>query len=116
MKMAQTQYRFNQMYDMHPLETIESYQNFGMDDIEEMSTEELKEEYTRAIRDKKDLEKEIEDMHGKKPSDYAIKERLDNQIKYIDKVRKKLNGLVSNEELKRLEKSVVSKYEKKEEY
>ena len=41
-----------------------------------------------ALKEKKELEKEYDDIHGKSPADFALRERIDNSQKYIDKVRK----------------------------
>lgn len=101
------------MYDLDPIEIIESFQNFGRDDIDDMSLDQLKEEYKRALTERKDLEEELGDVENKKPADYALRERIENSQKYIDKVKKMLNGKVSDEEMERIEKSVQSRYDKK---
>ena len=101
------------MYDFDPIEFIESFQNFGRDDVDDMNLEQLKDEYKRALTEKKDLEEELGDVENKKPTDYALRERIENSQKYIDKVKKMLNGKVSDEEIERIEKSVQSRYDKK---
>ena len=101
------------MYDFDPIEIIESFQNFGRDDVDDMNLEQLKEEYKRALTEKKDLEEELGDVENKKPTDYALRERIENTQKYIDKVKKMLNGKVSDEEMDRIEKSIQSRYDKK---
>ena len=101
------------MYDLDPIEIIESFQNFGRDDVDDMNLEQLKEEYKRALTEKKDLEEELGDVENKKPTDYALRERIENSQKYIDKVKKMLNSKVSDEEMTRIEKSVQSRYDKK---
>ena len=99
------------MYDFDPIELIESFQNFGRGD--DMNLDQLKDEYKRALTEKKDLEEELGDVENKKPTDYALRERIENSQKYIDKIKKMLNGKVSDEEMERIEKSVQSRYDKK---
>ena len=104
----------SKFYDLRPIPTTEAFQNFGMDDIEDMNLDQLKDEYKRALKEKKELEKEYDDIHGKSPADFALRERIDNSQKYIDKVRKKLDSQISNEELKRIEKSADEDPKKEE--
>lgn len=101
------------MYNFQPLEIIESFQNYGMDDIHELSLDELKKEYIRSLTEKKDLEEELEDLKNQRASDYAVRERIDNATKYIEKIEKILNTKVSDEEMERIKKSVQSRYDKK---
>ena len=103
------------MYDLRPLEVIESFQNFGMDDIDDMDINQLKEEYKRALNERENMKQELEDLKNSRASTYEIKERIENSTKYIDKVEKKLNPQISDEELQRIKDSAKGTYGQKKE-
>ena len=106
------------MYDFRPLEVIESFQNIGIDNIDDMSLEELKTEYKRALKEKENMTRELESVKNTKVAQsptYIIKERIENSDKYIEKIEKKLNAQISDEELKRLKDSVKESNNEKEE-
>ena len=106
------------MYDFRPLEVIESFQNFGIDNIDDMSLEELKTEYKSALKEKENMTRELESVKNTKVAQsptYIIKERIENSDKYIEKIEKKLNAQISDEELKRLKDYVKESNNEKEE-
>ena len=103
------------MYNLRPLEILESFQNFGMDDINDMDLNQLKEEYKRALNERENMKQELEDLKNSRVSTYEIKERIENSTKYIDKIEKKLNPQISDEEIQRIKDSAKGTYGKKKE-
>ena len=103
------------MYNLRPLEILESFQNFGMDDINDMDLNQLKEEYKRALNERENMKQELEDLKNSRVSTYEIKERIENSTKYIDKIEKKLNPQISDEEIQRIKDSAKVTYGQKKE-
>ena len=103
------------MYNLRPLEILESFQNFGMDDINDMDVNQLKEEYKRALNERENMKQELEDLKNSRVSTYEIKERIENSTKYIDKIEKKLNPQISDEEIQRIKDSARGTYVQKKE-
>ena len=103
------------MYNLRPLEILESFQNFGMDDINDMDLNQLKEEYKRALNERENMKQELEDLKNSRVSTYEIKERIENSTKYIDKIEKKLNPQISDEEIQRIKDSAKGTYGQKKE-
>ena len=103
------------MYNLRPLEILESFQNFGMDDINDMDLNQLKEEYKRALNERENMKQELEDLKNSRVSTYEIKERIENSTKYIDKIEKKLNPQISDEEIQRIKDSAKGTYSQKKE-
>ena len=103
------------MYNLRPLEILESFQNFGMDDINDMDLNQLKEEYKRALNERENMKQELEDLKNSRVSTYEIKERIENSTKYIDKIEKKLNPQISDEEIQRIKDSEKGTYGQKKE-
>ena len=103
------------MYNLRPLEILESCQNFGMDDINDMDLNQLKEEYKRALNERENMKQELEDLKNSRVSTYEIKERIENSTKYIDKIEKKLNPQISDEEIQRIKDSAKGTYSQKKE-
>lgn len=90
---------------------LESIQNYGHTDIEEYSEQELKDEYERALNEKKDLEDELEDAKKSKVSTYGIKERIQNTEKYIERLLDRMDELgISDKERKEIKSSAKGRY------
>ena len=100
-------------YDFIPIQypVFEAIQNYARNDIEEYDEKELKDEYKRALNEKKDLEDELEDAKKAKLTTYGIVERIQNTDKYIERLEDRMEELgISTKEKSTIQQSAKGRY------
>lgn len=105
----------DKIYDDAPIYS-EALQNYGKDDLDDMSLEELIDEYKSALKEAKELEEEIKDLEGTKANKYPVEERLQNTKRYIERIEGRLKANnVSSQKMESIKESVLHPEKKREE-